>query len=252
MTGWRLGLRRRSRARSSPPARRSSRTTPPNATSFVQKAARGGADASARMEVERMRQEFERRAQLRASTGCAPSPASRAPRPPARSTSCRTSPRYLDKEFQGAPIRNTYGLSYYLLKEAHVALVPGEAFGTDEHIRISFATSMDRLEEGMKRHRAGARPARGAAPAAAARPQQRAHQGRRLRRDPRGRRARRRAQRAARRGGVAPARRTPTSSGTRRSPASSCSSAPRRRTWPTSSRRTSTRRRSRATSSRTR
>ena len=49
----------------------------------------------------------------------------------------------------------------------------------------------------------------------------------------------------------APVRRTPTSSGTRRSPASWCSCGPTRRTSPTSTRRTSTPRRSRATSSRT-
>ena len=61
--------------------------------------------------------------------------------------------RYLDREFGGAPIRNTYGLAYYLLKEAHVAVVPGEAFGTPAHVRISFATAMDRIEEGCRRIR---------------------------------------------------------------------------------------------------
>ncbi len=40
-----------------------------------------------------------------------------------------------------------------LLKEAHVAVVPGEAFGTQEHIRISYAASMDELERGMERIR---------------------------------------------------------------------------------------------------
>lgn len=38
-----------------------------------------------------------------------------------------------------------------LLKEAHVAAVPGEAFGTDKHIRISYATSMKELERGLDR-----------------------------------------------------------------------------------------------------
>ncbi len=38
-----------------------------------------------------------------------------------------------------------------LLAEAHVAVVPGEAFGTDEHIRISYATSMAELERGLDR-----------------------------------------------------------------------------------------------------
>jgi len=38
-----------------------------------------------------------------------------------------------------------------LLAEAHVAVVPGEAFGTQEHIRISYATAMGELERGLNR-----------------------------------------------------------------------------------------------------
>jgi aspartate aminotransferase len=38
-----------------------------------------------------------------------------------------------------------------LLKEANVAVVPGEAFGTDDHVRISYATSMKELERGIDR-----------------------------------------------------------------------------------------------------
>ncbi len=38
-----------------------------------------------------------------------------------------------------------------LLKQAHVAVVPGEAFGTDKHVRISYATSMRELERGLDR-----------------------------------------------------------------------------------------------------
>jgi hypothetical protein len=102
------------------------------------------------MDVERMRQEFERRRnfvvyRLRAlpRVSCAS--------PPGAFYAMPNIAAYLDREFGGAPIRNTYGLAYYLLKEAHVALIPGEAFGTPEHLRISFATSMERLEEGMRR-----------------------------------------------------------------------------------------------------
>lgn len=40
-----------------------------------------------------------------------------------------------------------------LLREAHVALVPGEAFGTTEHLRLSYATSMRDLERGIERMR---------------------------------------------------------------------------------------------------
>jgi len=38
-----------------------------------------------------------------------------------------------------------------LLAEAHVALVPGEAFGTNDHVRISYATSMEILAKGLDR-----------------------------------------------------------------------------------------------------
>jgi len=38
-----------------------------------------------------------------------------------------------------------------LLADAHVAVVPGEAFGTQEHIRLSYATSMADLERGLNR-----------------------------------------------------------------------------------------------------
>jgi aspartate aminotransferase len=38
-----------------------------------------------------------------------------------------------------------------LLDREHVAVVPGEAFGARGHLRISYATSMDRIEEGLRR-----------------------------------------------------------------------------------------------------
>ena len=38
-----------------------------------------------------------------------------------------------------------------LLAEEFVALVPGEAFGTNEHVRISYATSMKELTRGLDR-----------------------------------------------------------------------------------------------------
>ena len=46
---------------------------------------------------------------------------------------------------------DTSVLAERLLEEAHVAVVPGTAFGTHEHIRISYATSMDHINEGLRR-----------------------------------------------------------------------------------------------------
>ncbi|MGB7294167.1 MAG: pyridoxal phosphate-dependent aminotransferase, partial [Candidatus Aminicenantales bacterium] len=58
---------------------------------------------------------------------------------------------YYNKEANGAVIRNSYGLAYYLLREAGVAIVPGDSFGNDACIRLSYATSMENLEKGMDR-----------------------------------------------------------------------------------------------------
>src|SRR4030042_254250 len=44
---------------------------------------------------------------------------------------------YYDKEAGGMQIRNSYGLAYYLLREARGALLPRDFFGADSHIRLS-------------------------------------------------------------------------------------------------------------------
>jgi aspartate aminotransferase len=48
-------------------------------------------------------------------------------------------------------IDSTLQFSERLLEESHVAVVPGEAFGTDQHVRISYATSMQDLDRGLER-----------------------------------------------------------------------------------------------------
>ena len=48
-------------------------------------------------------------------------------------------------------ITDSQSFANYLLDEARVAVVPGGAFGADEFVRISYATSMDRLREGVAR-----------------------------------------------------------------------------------------------------
>jgi aspartate aminotransferase len=42
-------------------------------------------------------------------------------------------------------------LSQLLLEKAHVALVPGEAFGAPGFLRLSYATSIERIDEGLRR-----------------------------------------------------------------------------------------------------
>ena len=48
-------------------------------------------------------------------------------------------------------IKNDTDLTNYLLDEAHVTVVPGSAFGAPEHIRLSYATSMDAIKTGLGR-----------------------------------------------------------------------------------------------------
>ena len=50
-------------------------------------------------------------------------------------------------------IKSASDLAAKLLSEAHVVVVPGEAFGTTEHIRLSYAVSNDVVDEGVKRMR---------------------------------------------------------------------------------------------------
>jgi aspartate aminotransferase len=50
-------------------------------------------------------------------------------------------------------IKSASDLAAKLLSEAHVVVVPGEAFGTTEHIRLSYAVSHDVVDEGVKRMR---------------------------------------------------------------------------------------------------
>ncbi len=62
------------------------------------------------------------------------------------------------KAFYGkAGIRDSQSFADFLLDEARVAVVPGAAFGADDHVRLSYATSMDRIQEGVKRLAAAAR-----------------------------------------------------------------------------------------------
>ena len=52
---------------------------------------------------------------------------------------------------EGKTIEDVDDLTMYLLDAGGVAVIPGTAFGTDKHVRISYAYSMDLLSKGMER-----------------------------------------------------------------------------------------------------
>jgi len=55
------------------------------------------------------------------------------------------------KHYAGTIIRNSTDFTTYLLETARIAVVPGVEFGSDAHIRFSYATSMSNIEKGMDR-----------------------------------------------------------------------------------------------------
>ncbi len=59
--------------------------------------------------------------------------------------------RYLGRIGKGRKIATSVELSEYILEETKVATVPGDAFGTDGFIRLSFATSQERIRAGISR-----------------------------------------------------------------------------------------------------
>ena len=58
---------------------------------------------------------------------------------------------YFGKEYKNGKIENSVDFADFLLNEAKVAVVPGIEFGSDKNIRISYATSMHDIKEGIKR-----------------------------------------------------------------------------------------------------
>ncbi|MFZ5592132.1 MAG: pyridoxal phosphate-dependent aminotransferase [Bacillota bacterium] len=58
---------------------------------------------------------------------------------------------YFGKSYRGRVVSSASDLADLLLEEARVALVPGIAFGDDRFIRLSYATSMEKIAQGLER-----------------------------------------------------------------------------------------------------
>lgn len=150
MTGWRIGFALASKEIIDAMSKIQSHSTS-NPTSISQKAAVEALKAP-QFEINKMVQEFQRRRnfvlqklETIENISCA--------KPKGAFYVFPNVESYYGKEGNGMVIRNSYGMAYYLLKEAKVAIVPGAAFGQDKCIRISYATSMENLEKGMERIR---------------------------------------------------------------------------------------------------
>ena len=57
----------------------------------------------------------------------------------------------LGKEINGEKINDSMDFSAKLLENEKVAVIPGKAFGLDNYVRVSYATSMELIEKGLER-----------------------------------------------------------------------------------------------------
>ncbi len=60
---------------------------------------------------------------------------------------------YFNKKTEVLMVENSFDLAMHLLYEAHIAVVPGSAFGKEGYLRMSYATSIDHLKESIIRIR---------------------------------------------------------------------------------------------------
>jgi aspartate aminotransferase len=58
---------------------------------------------------------------------------------------------YFHKKSGVLRIENSFDFAMYLLYDAHIAAVPGSAFGSEGYLRMSYSTSMEHLHEAIFR-----------------------------------------------------------------------------------------------------
>jgi aspartate aminotransferase len=148
MTGWRLGYTAGPLEAIRAMARLQSHMTQ-NAVSFAQEAAivalNGPTD-----EVEKMRSQFEQRGKYMAERlngidgiEC---------HEPSGAFYCFPDvSKHYGRTIDGAEIKGSMDFAKAFLEQANVALVPGEPFGCDENVRLSFACSLEQIKQGLDR-----------------------------------------------------------------------------------------------------
>ena len=59
--------------------------------------------------------------------------------------------KLIGKTINGHKIDSSMDFAEYLLDTANVAVIPGAGFGTDNYVRLSYATSLENIKEGLGR-----------------------------------------------------------------------------------------------------
>jgi aspartate aminotransferase len=150
MTGWRIGYAacHRDLARAMGELQGHATSNPASISQKAALAALKGPDAP----VEAMRREFQRRRDyMAAELAAMPGMTCRVPEGAFYvfpNVSALLKPGGGGRRFAGSD-----ELAAFLLEEARVATVAGKGFGSDQHLRFSYATSLERIQAGLARVR---------------------------------------------------------------------------------------------------
>ena len=144
MTGWRAGFALASKAITANLSKLQSQSTS-NATSFVQKGAIAALTSSQQCVAEFRAEFIDLRDQMLARL--AEIPGVTCTKPEGAFYVYPNIGAFLGK----GGIKTATELATRLLHEAHVVTVPGEAFGTAEHIRLSYPVTKQNIDEGTRR-----------------------------------------------------------------------------------------------------
>ncbi len=148
MTGWRVGFAAGPRALIK--AMRDLQSHSTSGTASISQKAAAVAFTMDQGEIERMRGEFERRRDA-VVAGLNGIPGIHCAAPDGAFYAFPNVRGALGQSYRGRRVETALDLVDYLLEEAHISVVPGEAFGAPGYLRFSYATSMAQIEEGLRR-----------------------------------------------------------------------------------------------------
>ena len=148
MTGWRIGYAAGPESIIAAVAKLQGQNTS-NPTSIAQKAAVEALNGS-QESVARMGAEFQKRRDVIVA-GLNGIPGIRCQNPLGAFYVFPNVSALYGKTFEGKTIGDSTAFAAFLLDAVDVAVVPGVEFGHDANIRLSYATSMKNIEEGIKR-----------------------------------------------------------------------------------------------------
>ena len=150
MTGWRIGYLAAPKWIIDACDKIQSQTTS-NANSIAQKAAVAALDGDQSI-VEERRAEFEKRRDFMFRE-LNTIPGIQTALPEGAFYIFPSIKGLLGKTFGGKVMKDSADIAEYLLKEHYVATVPGDAFGAPENLRLSYAASIEELQEAVNRMR---------------------------------------------------------------------------------------------------